>query len=215
MQIRIASTFSRRQTNSNLRRASLLPAEESVERGYEAPYVALGSGLVTSVVDDTVTIELWATLESIYWYARIIEIGTGVEEYFVMTWVAEEDENTDLVRWQNNGDQHSVENSNAPYTVGTEFHIVLSIVPDNLGGTVDITWYSAPTGAPDLGAARGTIATNTPLSGFNDLDFFLGKSHHDHDHVANASYNDVRIWAGELTDSDREQLHDMGPDADL
>jgi hypothetical protein len=33
------------------------------------------------------------------------------------------------------------------------------------------------------------------------------------DDTANASYNEVRIWFGVLTQEDLERSHDLGPDA--
>ncbi len=74
-----------------------------------------------------------------------------------------------------------------------------------------ITWYSAPAGAADLGAAQGTLQTTSLLSGLQDTNCWLGRSQWG-DNTANASFNEVRLWKGVLTAEEMETLHDLGPD---
>ena len=74
-----------------------------------------------------------------------------------------------------------------------------------------IAWYHAPTAADELGAERGFLETTDELSELNDTNGWLGRSHRDSDSTSNASYNEVRIWSGALTEADRELLHELGP----
>ena len=63
-----------------------------------------------------------------------------------------------------------------------------------------------------MGSEKGYLETNDQLANLDDSNCWLGKSHSDADPVANASYNEVRIWAGALSLADIETLHDLGPD---
>ena len=63
-----------------------------------------------------------------------------------------------------------------------------------------------------MGGERGHIETTDTLAQFNDADGFLGKSHYPDDPVATASYDEVRIWSGALSEADIESLHALGPD---
>ena len=164
-------------------------------------YVSLGANLLTGI-GGAVTIEIWATPHDLQYYSRIFEFGVSTSERLVMTWTVNVSVDEDMVLWQDQ-DQQTRYNTNAPYTIDEAFHVVMILAPGGgTGGTLRIGWYSAP-------AAAATMDT---LAQFNDADGFLGKSHYPDDPVATASYDEVRIWSGALSEAAIELLHALGPD---
>jgi len=128
-----------------------------------------------------------------------------------MSWSQGTDINTDRVEWKDAATA-TVDNSCTPYTPGNEYHIVLVIEPGaGSGGAAQVAWYVAPAASPSLGEAKGSFETANTLAGFNDANFWLGRSEYN-DATASASYNEVRLWEHALDSSTREQLHDLGPD---
>jgi len=61
-----------------------------------------------------------------------------------------------------------------------------------------------------LGAERGSYSV-VDVSKLNDVDLWIGRSHYD-DGTANASYDEIRLWSGALSEAEREKLHLLGPD---
>jgi hypothetical protein len=76
-----------------------------------------------------------------------------------------------------------------------------------------VTWYAAPASAGSLGAAKGTFDTSNTLANLADTNFWLGRSEYSGDAVANASYDEVRIWNRAFTASELNALHTLGPDS--
>ena len=67
-----------------------------------------------------------------------------------------------------------VDDTNQPYTLNTEFHIVMELNP--VGSSTVVTWYSAPSGNANLGAAQGTFTKNISLANLLDTEDNLGRS---------------------------------------
>ena len=178
----------------------------------EAQWVSLGTGLLTEQGGGAVSIELFATQWSVNYFSRIFELGGSSREYLLMTWSYENDADSNLVRWWDET-QVSVRETDAPYELGREYHIVMTVDPDGgTDGAMRVTWYTALSDAAKIGPAAGSLETKDPLNDLQDINCWLGKSHELTDPVANASYNDVRIWAGALTEEDIALLHRRGPD---
>ncbi len=168
-------------------------------------YVDLPDGILSSL-GDSVTIEVWATQLSIQNWSRIWDFGSSTTHNVFMSWTVGTTLTNDRVEWVGGaGGTTTTDGTNAPYTLGTEFHIVFVFQPGS------ISWYSAPVTAVDLGASQGTAATTSVLSGLQDTNCWLGRSQWG-DNTANASYNEVRLWKGVLTAEELETLHDLGPD---
>lgn len=177
----------------------------------EAEWISLGTNLLNEHEGGAVSIELFATQWSINFFSRIFEFGASGIEQVLMTWSYENDAESDLVRWYDES-KVPVLDTNAPYTLEQEYHIAMVIDPGGgTDGTMRITWYTAPSDAADISAA-GFLETSDPLTRMRDIDCWLGKSHVESDPVANASYADVRIWLGALTETDIAELHRRGPD---
>ncbi len=172
-------------------------------------YVSLGSNLLPKD-NSPVTIELWATQVSAKSWARIFDVGVSSSENLFMTWSQGTDIGLDRIEWKDSVTA-TANNTVAPYTVGTEYHIAMAIEPGaGNGSSTRMTWYAAPSGNTNLGAARGSLETaNTPTS-LNDTNFWLGRSEYGSDATANASYSEVRLWNRALSASDLQQLHTLG-----
>jgi autotransporter-associated beta strand protein len=174
-------------------------------------YVSLGSGLLPK--DGTpVTIELWATQVAFQSWARIFDVGASNAENLFMAW-GQTTVSTDRVEWKD-GTTSTKDNTIAPYTAGTKYHIAMVIEPGaGAAGATRVTWYAAPASAGSLGAAKGTFDTSNTLGSFTDTNFWLGRSEYTSDAVANASYDEVRLWNRSFTASELNALHTLGPDS--
>lgn len=174
-------------------------------------YAQLGTNLLQGK-KTPVTLEFWATQVGVQNWARIFDFGSGPTENLFMSWTQATNVATDQVEWRDVVTTGSA-NTNQPYTAGTQFHIVMTIEPGAgaNSGTL-VTWYSNPANGSDLGSVQGTFSTTNQLAFLNDTFNYLGRSQYDTDNVANARYNEARIWNGALTPDEREFLHDAGPE---
>jgi len=167
-------------------------------------YIDLADGILSSL-GDSATIEVWATQNAIQNWSRIWDFGSATNHNVFMSWTVATTLTNDRVEWQGPSGIFTLDGTNAPYTLGTEYHIVFTFEPGA------ITWYSAPADAADLGAAQGTLKTTNVLSGLQDTNAWIGRSQWG-DNTASASYNEFRMWKGVLTEAEREKLHDQGAD---
>ncbi len=180
--------------------------------GANSDYLSLGNQLLTSV-GGAFTVELWATQISVQSWSRIFEFGGSTENYLNMCWTMGTDIGTDRVAWRGPAATTQLADSNQPYTLGTEFHIVMIVEPGaDTDSLTRVTWYSAPSASENLGARKSFFLTANTLAGLEDTDGWLGRTHFTQNDTANASYNEVRIWEGVLSDANLETLHDLGPD---
>ncbi len=174
-------------------------------------YALLGTNLLQGL-KTPVTLEFWATQQSVQNWSRIFDFGSGNTEYLFMSWTQAGNAASDQVEWIDSGTISNSPNTNQPYTAGTEFHIVMTIEPGaGTNSSTLVTWYSAPASSPDLGVSQGSFSTTNQLALLNDTFNYLGRSQWDGDNTANARYNEVRIWNGALIPDEREFLHDGGP----
>lgn len=191
-------------------------------------YLLLGSNLLSNLQTGgvkPVTIELWATQDAIRNWSRIFDFGKndGVnpnnDQSLRMTWTQGTDINADQVAWEGRAAAYAP--GNAPYVLGTPCHIVMTIVPAVFSnGTITsgarVTWYSAPAGDSQaaghpLYGAKGSFNTSTDLRVLVDSACTLGRSLFP-DNTASATYDEVRIWKGALTETERELFQLLGPD---
>jgi len=166
-------------------------------------YIDLPDNILSNL-GNSATIEVWATQISVQNWSRIFDFGTSTTENFFMSWTSATDLNADRVEWLGPADA-TQNNTNAPYELGVEYHIVCVFEPGS------VTWYTAPADAPDLGASKGSLEISNQLANLNDNNCWLGRSQWE-DNTANASFNEFRLWTGTLTADEREKLHDQGPD---
>ncbi len=175
-------------------------------------YVSLGSNLLTGRAVP-VTLEFWATPQAVQLWSRIFDIGSSNTEYLLMSWTNGTVYDTVRMQWRDlvDGQQSPV---GQPYLLNNEYHIVVTIEPGAAaGGLSRVSFYTAPTAAPDLGAPRVVLTTANNLVNFADTLNALGRSNFPADNTATARYNEVRYWHGALALGQREKLHDAGPDS--
>lgn len=185
-------------------------------------YVSLGSNLVGGQ-KNPVTIELWATQNEVQNWSRIFSFGSSATEALMMTWSQGTNPNQDLVQYRDQATSSST-NTNAPYALGTKYHIVMTLTPAiHTAGAISsgtrVTWYRAAfagtgsTHVTPLWTQRGTFDTANVLANLNDVNLWLGRSEASADATASATYDEVRIWDGALTETERSVAQAAGPDA--
>jgi len=167
-------------------------------------YIDLPDGIVSGL-GDTATIEIWATQISVQNWSRIFDFGTSTAHNVFMSWTQGTGLASDRVEWLGPDGNATTDNTNSPYELGVEYHIICVFEP----GTV--TWYTAPADDADLGEAKGSFDIANLLSELDDTNCWLGQSQWP-DNTANASFNECRFWVGALSAEEREKLHDLGPD---
>ncbi|WP_367875239.1 beta strand repeat-containing protein [Luteolibacter sp. Populi] len=173
-------------------------------------YVQLGSNLLTGRAT-AVSIELYASQVAVQTYARIFDFGSAETDSTYMSWSVGTNNGAQRQEWRDYLTQGVDTNAPPPYALNTEFHIVWTFEPGaGAGGLNRVTFYAAPTDASDLGVMRGSFNTINNFVNLADTIDALGHSFYAGDNVANARYNDVRIWHGALTEDEREALHDAG-----
>jgi hypothetical protein len=179
-------------------------------------YAQLGTNLLQGL-KTPVTLEFWATQVSTRNWARVFDFGSGTSEHLFMSWTQGVSIANDRVSWTDLVTS-TEDNSNQPLTLGTEFHLMMTIEPGaGTGSSTLVTWYATPAASPDLGALQGSFSTTNQLTLFNDVENLLGRSQFPGDNTANARYNEVRVWNGAMNPAQREFSHDAGPagDSDL
>jgi hypothetical protein len=178
----------------------------------EAAYISLGANLLP---DNDFTIEVWATHLSVGRWDQIWYFGTGGQyACLMMYWNTKNDILTDLVEFRDGwlGVRYYEYDSYCPLLLNTEYHIVMVAETGDIIGGTELRWYVATSSSPTLGDAKEDI--NIPITpyAFADDSARLGRSPWADENVANASYNEVRIWNGALSQDQLEFLHELGPD---
>ena len=165
-------------------------------------YVDLPDGMLSGLTD--ATIELWATQHGAQNWSRIFDFGANTSNYIFMSWTQGTDLNTDRAGMKI-GTETSVDDTMAPYTLGQQFHIVMTVDDDGgPGGETRISLYKD-------GLLQGTRNTAYDLSNLNDINNWLGRSQWG-DNTANASWNEFRIYGSVLTPTEIAENHVLGPE---
>lgn len=179
----------------------------------QSNYVDLGPNLLAT---NAVTLELWATQNTVKNWSRIFDIGGatvngGANDNLIMSWTRENNLNSDQVEYRETtlAETGVNSNTNQPYSLGTEFHIAMTL-DNTIDGTTTVTWYSADSFGALLGGPKGTFSIATNLASFDDPVAWLGRSHFDGDNTADASYNEFRVYNGVLSQSELQANHLAG-----
>ncbi len=169
-----------------------------------------GTGAVDLGIDllpqrgDPVTIEVWATENAVKSWGRIFDYGRDNQNYITMSWVRGTDANTDRVELRNgNTNFFTSDETMKPYALNTPYHISMRIAR-NANGTSTVRWArrNVTTGAIEKqGSATSNAAWS--LANFSGAHFYIGRSQFSGDNDSAATYDEVRVWRGTLTD---EQL---------
>ncbi|WP_411845889.1 LamG-like jellyroll fold domain-containing protein [Roseibacillus persicicus] len=190
-----------------------------------ASYIDLGSYLVGGTTEAR-TIEIWATHHEARAWSRIFDFGGGNEsgsgagtDYLMFSWTRGTNLNENRLEIHESNGASSPDPVNpygGPFTLGTQFHIVVVVEPGaGAGGTTRFTWYTEDSSSGDLvttGSNDGSFTTGLDLLSLDDSYCWLGRAQWD-DQVANASYDEVRVFERAVPLSELESYHDLGPDS--
>ncbi len=168
-------------------------------------YAVLGTGVLPAA--GPFTIEVWARQDAVANWSRIIDIGTTGGKSFAVAWTRGTNVNQDQVE---NGGKY-LQDTMAPYTLGTMYHI--SVTCDG-SGWIRWTKRNAATGAVEKNMFFVNTGTDWTSSAAR---FHLGRDMYDPTtgSVASATYDEVRVWRGVLSEAQLTQNAKDGPDACL
>ncbi len=170
-------------------------------------YVTLGSKLLPTS-NAPLTIEIWATQMSVQNWARIFEFGSSTGNYMAMTWSQWANLNSDRIEVRSSSVTTTLDNTLAPYSLNTEYHIAFVLTPNDSGTTINA--YKMDGNGNLL--ASVTTTSSWSLAELTQTNLWLGHSQYP-DNDANASYNEVRIWNSALSRAQLSALAAAGPDA--
>ena len=160
-----------------------------------------------------VTVEVWARQDAVRANGRIIDYGNGTENGCYMAWSNGTDETQDkLGIRKDNGDAVEKIGVLSPYALGTLYHISVSF-KRNADGSTTVAWQrrSAETGAVEKGETH--TQGDWTLDDLVKPHFYIGHSQWATDRDANASYDEVRVWKGVLSEAALTLSARKGPDA--
>jgi len=177
--------------------------------GSNAAYISLGSGILTG--RSAVTIELWAAPLSVQNWSRVFDAGTSLsvtggaaDSYIQWAWTIGSSAGSSQFGWTTHGVRND-QNLASPFVLGQEAAIAVTIL-DGAGGSTRVNLYVN-------GLLRRSFDNPSPLSGFTGSVFTLGRSLWPVDMVANASYNEVRIYDTALSAATIQSDFLEGPNA--
>ncbi len=166
-------------------------------------YVKLPGDLLTAEMT-AVTIETWATQHSLQGWSRIFDFGLDTTNNVFMAWTQGTDVNRDRAGIKF-GDETVVDDAMAPYTLGQEYHIAMTVEQNAAPqGMTVVSLYKD-------GIYQGRAVTTHRLSDIIDNNNFLGRSQWA-DRTASASWNEFRIYDYALTESQLLGNTLAGPD---
>ena len=177
--------------------------------GRDTGSVVLGAGVLPP---KAATIEIWATQDAARKYSRIFDIGHSSEHYFTATWSNETDINTDVMQVLRRSVLFSTANTMAPYSIGVKYHISVTLMPNGDGSTL-VKWAKRNAASGALEKSGSAVASNWTPSCICAGNFYIGRSQYTQDSDACATYDEVRIWNGALTDEQLSANAALGPDA--
>ena len=176
-------------------------------------YVNLGTNMLPTE-GGPVTIEIWGTVHQLYTWGRVFDIGANNQNYLTLAWSYQTDAAKDRCEIKKgNKALMTVDNTLCGYTLGTEYHIAMTIVPRS-DGTASLRWTrrDARTGAL-IKQGSGVTSAAWSVADIAGGPFYLGHSqYYPNDLNAKASYNEVRVWKGALNDTQLARSAALGPD---
>ena len=166
----------------------------------------LGANLLDA---DGATIEIWATQNTVRDSSRIFDYGTDSTHYFMLNWTYG---TSTYQSWAMALTPNAVTNvytPTGPYLLGTPYHLAVTFAKSGTKTYVRWTKRLAQTGGLPI---AHDITTKEALSTFSNPHLYLGASHAS-GVDANASYDEVRIWKGVLSDEQLAANAIAGPNA--
>ena len=175
----------------------------------------LGIGLLGS---GDATVEIWATQDAVRNKSIIFTYSNGGYGSWpsyeaCMQWTAGTDINTDTVWLKNSSDKFVNSSQAAPYTLGTEYHIAMTL-HDNGDGSTSVYWQKRNAATGVLEASGSGTASGWTLSALTAASANLAIGVYKHSSIpdACASYNEVRVWNKALSVDQLKLNAKNGPD---
>lgn len=146
--------------------------------------------------DGEVTIELWVTQLARNQWARIFDFGANMTDYLMMSFTRGTTPVHDRVEWRSGDQVHTADQTMAPYDLGVEYHVVMTLEEGGgEGGLTLVRWYKD-------GEFRGSFETSLVLEDIGRRGFALGRSKFPSDWTASAVYNEVRLHDRALSEGE-------------
>ncbi len=168
----------------------------------------LGSSIVPT---DAATIEIWATRRGNANWSRIFDYGPNNQNYLQMGWVQNTDASKDIIEVCNAGTKIQFPNTMATYDANVQYHISLT-VRDNGDGTSTLRWARRNVSTGYIEKWGSGIINGWTLAKLSVPVFYIGHSQYSADADAQATYDEVRIWHGVLSDDELTANALLGPD---
>ncbi len=169
----------------------------------------LGSNLLDT---DGATIEIWAANDEVKGGSRIFEYGVDTGHYFMMAWTKSTDLYVDCAEAFSDGANNIYDGALAPFTLGRQYHISVTFERQGDGTTkVRATRRDAASGAIQRVAV---YSVTNGIHTFSSPILRLGRSFQGNAD-ARATYDEVRVWQGVLSDAQLKASALAGPDANL
>ncbi len=179
--------------------------------GYGKGGISLGTNLLNT---DAATLEIWASHDALKNWSRVFDYGVDSTKYFCLSW----SQGTDLLN-----DRAGAKDSNstevysdytmAPYRLGIQYHIAVTFERQTDGSTV-VRWTRRDA-ASGLLQKTGSLVMAGGIHNFSNPVLYLGHSFYSSDYDANASYDEVRVWNGVVSDAQLAANAKAGPDVVL
>ncbi len=171
-------------------------------------WIDLGANILPR--DNTpVTLEIWATQNSVQNWGRVFDIGNSQSDYILIAWTSGTALYEEAMCIKKIGGD--VKGYLAPFTLGTEFHISVVFLPKADGSwAVTFRKKDATTGAT-LGEYTMNIASGWSLAAQGQNNCWLAHSQYN-DNDASATYNEVRVWNAALSNAQLTDNAKLGPD---
>lgn len=181
------------------------------EGGEKNNCIDLGPGIIPND-GSPVTIELWATQNKIADWARVFSFGRFDGPNIWMTWT----QGSDIYRcefcvWEGHAVGHVLSATGhgfGPYEIGVEYHVALVFdCNSKQGWTMNVYKQDAKTGSTIAKKECFCSKKDWTLKGYATPSCVLGKSCNSINgaNIANASYNEVRIWKRALSEQELTQ----------
>ena len=168
----------------------------------DSDYAVLPGFLLSPL--ESASIEIWGSQDALLPWAHILSAGGSVSNFLGLTWNREGSLTSDRVSW--NGISGSgINDAMAPYTLGVEYQIVLTVEPvEGAPGSSIVRLYRD-------GVSQGDFQLDQVLADLQDDTLWLGRSPTVNQATAAATYNEVRIYDGAMPSEQVAERFAEGP----
>ena len=175
--------------------------------GNSKGYVALA----TNAIPDTATLEIWAREDAVRNWARVFDYGVDATAYTMLAWTGGTTQRNDRFSVITPNASGNIDDMMAPYTPGTMYHIALTYEKDATDGSTMVRVMRRDAKTGELQRMGSRTVANFTMSDLADAVLYLGHSVWTADADANATYDEVRVWSGVLSDAQLKANAIAGP----